>query len=403
MTGDAAIPLNLEALATAAGTSVPEVKRLIAVGLINDSENFEAADVSRVRLVNALEAVGISTELLVTASRQGAVSFDFVDLLMPDAIPLTTETQAELAHRSDLPAGLQKAVKAILGTLSASDEEHIRSDDARVMEIVKRSQEMGASDEQVARIVRVTADMAHRLVDAQRDFVDEVILGPELREGSSEQDAVHRTASLRREYRDLGITLFEILYRRSVEVAVFQNVVEMIQMGLAREGLSPPATDVLPAIAFVDVSGFTRTTEERGDVVAAELASTFAGFVQELAAVHDGVVVKLLGDGAMVRFPDATRAVRTMLALRRHATNRGLPTVHSGVDAGPVVHRDGDVFGTVVNLAARASAHAGPDEVLVTEAVVKEWKGSDVSFQEVGEVQLRGLMRPVRLFQAMSE
>jgi adenylate cyclase len=397
------MPLNLDELATAAGTTPSEVGRLVAAGLISNSGSFETADVSRVRLARALEAVGVSIEWLATAARRGAVSFDFVDLLMSDAIPLTTETQAQLTQRSQLSAGLQKAVRAVLGTLSAADCEQVRTDDARVMEMVKRAREMGASDEQVARIVRVTADTARRLVAAQRDFVDEVLLEPALREGGSEHEAVRRSASLRREYRNLGMALFETLYRRTVEVAVFQNVVELIQLGLVREGLSPPAPDVSPAIAFVDVSGFTRTTEERGDVVAAELASRFAGLVQQVAAVHDGMVVKMLGDGAMVRFPDATRAVRTMLALSQRVASSGLPTVHAGIDSGPLVQRDGDFFGTVVNLAARASAHAGPDQVLVTEAVVKGWEGSEVSFHEVGEVQLRGLKRPVRLYQASSK
>ncbi|MGD2137927.1 MAG: adenylate/guanylate cyclase domain-containing protein [Gammaproteobacteria bacterium] len=394
------MPLSLDELATAAGTTTAEVRRLAVAGLLGDSGDFEAPDVARVRLIRALEAVGVSCEWLATAARPGSVVFDFVDLLMPDAIPLTTETQARLAQRAQLSAGLQQAVQAVLGTLCASEDEMVRADDARVMEIVQRAREMGASDEQIARIVRVTADTARRLVDAQRDFVDEVVLAPALRETGSELGAVRRSAQLRREYRHLGIELFEVLYRRSVEVAVFQNVVEMIQLGLAREGLSTPAPAVSPAIAFVDVSGFTRMTEEEGDMVAAELASRFADLVQQVASVHGGTIVKLLGDGAMVQFPDVTRAVHTMLELHRRAAGAELPTMHAGIDSGPLVRRDGDVFGTVVNLAARASSHAGPGEVLVTGAVARGWKGSGVSFHEVGEVQLRGLTHPVRLFRA---
>jgi adenylate cyclase len=102
----------------------------------------------------------------------------------------------------------------------------------------------------------------------------------------------------------------------------------------------------------------------------------------------------------MVSFPDATRALNAMLALQRRTAREELPPVHVGIDSGPLVRRDGDVFGTVVNLAARASAHAGPGEVLVSEAVVKGWRGGAVGFQEVGEVQLRGLARPVALYRA---
>ena len=392
--------LTRDELATAAGTTAGEIDRLSAAGLLRDSGGFEPADVARVRLIRALEAVGVSCEWLAAATRQGSVAFDFVDLLMPDMIPLAAETQAQLAERSQLSSGLRQAVRAVLGTLCAGEGEQVRSDDARVLEIVARAREMGASEEQLARIVRVTADTAHRLVAAQRDFVDEVVVIPALHESGSELEAVRKSAPIRREYRHLGIELFEVLYRRTVDVAIFQSLVEMIQLGLAREGLSPPAPAVSPAIAFVDVSGFTRMTEEQGDAVAAELASRFAGLVQEVAAVHGGTIVKLLGDGAMVRFPDATRALTTMLALRRRAGDAGLPPVHVGIDSGPLVRRDGDVFGTVVNLAARAASHAGPGEVLVTEAVVRGWQGAEVGFHEVGEVALRGMTRPVRLFRA---
>jgi class 3 adenylate cyclase len=249
----------------------------------------------------------------------------------------------------------------------------VRADDVRVVEIVAQARAMGASEEQIARIVRVTADTARRLVAAQRDFIDEVVVVPALHRYGSELEAVRHTAPLRRQYRHLGSELFEVFYRRTVDTAIFQSLVEMLQLGLARKGLSPPAPAVAPAIAFVDVSGFTRMTEEQGDAVAAELASRFAGLVQDVAALHDGTVVKLLGDGAMIRFPDASRALTGMLALRRRAADEGLPAVHVGIDAGPLVRRDGDVFGTVVNLAARASAHAGPGEVLVTGALVRDW------------------------------
>jgi len=394
------MPLTCGRLATAAGTTTGEIERLAAAGLIRDTGEYELSDVARVRLIRALEAVGVRCEWLAKARRHGPATFDFVDQLMQDTIPLLDETQGQLAERTRLPSRLHQAVRAVLGTISAHEEDQVRSDDARVMEIIAHAMELGGSEEQIARIMRVTADTALRLVEAQRDFIDEVVIAPAMREYDSELEAIRNTASLRREYRALGKEMFDVLYSRTVDVAIFQSLVEMIQLGLAHEGLSPPAADVMPAIAFVDVSGFTRMTEEQGGAVAAELASRFAGIVQEVAAVYQGRVVKLLGDGAMVRFPDPAHAVRTMLELRHRVVQVGLPDIHAGIDSGPLVRRDGDVFGTVVNLASRASSHAGPGEVLVTGTVVKEWEGSGVVFLEVGEVALRGLSRPVRLYLA---
>jgi len=395
-----AMPLTREDLATAAGTTADEVARLAAAGLLRGFDAFEPTDVARVRLIRALEAVGVPGDRLAAAARQGSVSFDFVDLLMPDTVPLVAETQDQLAMRSRMSLWLRQAIRAVLGTVGASGEEQVRSDDLQVMELADRAHEMGASDEHIARMLRVTADSARLLVAAQRDFIDEVVLTPAMRAAASELEAVRETAPIRIEYRRIGIELFKVLYLRTIEVAVFQSLVEMAQRGLAREGLSPPAPAVPPAIAFADLSGFTRMTQERGDTVAAELASRFAGLVQEVAAARGGTIVKLLGDGAMVRFPDAALSVTAMLELRRRAGREALPPVHIGIDSGSLVRRDGDVFGTVVNLAARAASHAGPGEVLVTGAVVTAWVGGEVRFDEVGEVELRGLARPVPLYRA---
>lgn len=390
--------LTVDDLATAAGTSSADVERMAAAGLLGGTEGFESADVARVRLIHALEATGVPSPWIESAVRRGSISLDFVDLLMPDTVSLTKETQAQVTERSHLSPQLKRAVRAVLGTLSAEDTDPVRRDDVRVMEIADEACDMGASDEQVARILRVTSDTAARLVAAQRDFIDEVVLASALSGAGREFEVIRESAPMRLRYRDLGMELFEVLYRRTVEAAVFQSLVEMIQLGLTRAGVRLPGPAVQQSVAFADVSGFTRIAEERGDSVAAEVASRFAGLAQEVAAIHGGTVVKLLGDGALLRFPDATRAVKSLHTLCQRMAREELPPVHGGIDAGPVVRRDGDIFGTVVNLAARASSRAGPGEVLVTETVVDEWAGEGVEFREKGTMEIRGLTRPVRLY-----
>jgi len=78
----------------------------------------------------------------------------------------------------------------------------------------------------------------------------------------------------------------------------------------------------------------------------------------------------------------------------------GLPPAHVGVAAGPVVFQEGDYYGQTVNLAARISDYARPDEVLVSSAVVETADLPDTAFAEVGPVELKGVAGPVRLFAA---
>jgi class 3 adenylate cyclase len=153
------------------------------------------------------------------------------------------------------------------------------------------------------------------------------------------------------------------------------------------------------AIAFLDLSGFTRLTEERGDEVAAELAATLADLVQDASRPHGGRPVKLLGDGVMFHFPDASAAVECALELVERAPDEGLPPAHVGVSVGPVVFRDGDYFGRTVNIAARVADRAGPHEVFVTDEVVAASAGA-ARFTPAGEFELKGVARPLTLHRA---
>jgi class 3 adenylate cyclase len=151
---------------------------------------------------------------------------------------------------------------------------------------------------------------------------------------------------------------------------------------------------------FVDITGFTRLTEERGDEAAAILATDLAELVQEVAEENRGRPVKFLGDGVMFHVPEPADAVRCALRLIEGAPRVGLPAAHAGVAAGPVVFRDGDYYGRTVNLAARVSAAAGESEVLVTDAVVEAGGAEDLDFSPLGPVTLKNVDRPQMLHRA---
>src|SRR5262249_30981029 len=107
------------------------------------------------------------------------------------------------------------------------------------------------------------------------------------------------------------------------------------------------------------------------------------------------------GDGVMLHFPDATSAVRSTLEIQSSVAHDALPPVHSGVNAGPVLRRDGDYFGSVVNVSSRLADYAAPGEILVTREVVAAWRGGDdVSFVEAGPATLKNVPQPVEVFRA---
>jgi class 3 adenylate cyclase len=153
----------------------------------------------------------------------------------------------------------------------------------------------------------------------------------------------------------------------------------------------------VPAMCFLDLAGYTRLTEERGDQAAAELAGTLAELVCHTAREHSGLPVKWLGHAVMVYFREPAAAVRAALQMVERLPAAGLPPAHVGVAAGPVVAQGGDYFGRTVNLAARIAAHAGPGQVLVSASVAEAGLPAGVALEESGEVRLKGFARPVRL------
>ena len=178
--------------------------------------------------------------------------------------------------------------------------------------------------------------------------------------------------------------------------AWLRNVVEAIGGQLAAAGLHERA-ERQPAICFLDITGYTRLTQERGDVAAAELAAKLARIVQAPSVGRGGKPIKWLGDGVMFFFEDPAQAVEAALEMVASIRDAGLPPAHVGVACGEVLFKDGDYFGQTVNLAARIADFARPGEVLVSQAVVDAGGHSSTTFSDIGPVELKGVSEAVRL------
>jgi adenylate cyclase len=189
------------------------------------------------------------------------------------------------------------------------------------------------------------------------------------------------------------------IYRRQQELVWTDHQVLNIETALEEAGvIARPAR--VPAMCFLDLAGYTRLTEERGDQAAAELAAGLAVQVERSARPHGGTPVKWLGDGVMLHFRDPPGAVEAALELVDQVPAAGLPPAHLGVAAGPVVVQGGDYFGRTVNLAARVAASARAGQVLVTAPVAEAAAGDGFAYAELGDLRLKGFTAPVRVLEA---
>jgi adenylate cyclase len=188
------------------------------------------------------------------------------------------------------------------------------------------------------------------------------------------------------------------LFQRYLEHEALRSVTERMEEAVT--GAEPRLRrQGDPAVAFIDLAGFTVLSAEAGDAGAAELAGRFTDLLLETTQAHRGRVVKTMGDGAMLFFDDGGRAVTACLELERALDAAGLPPMRAGINRGPVVAQSGDYYGNTINVAARITDYARPREVLVSAEVLPG--GSDgIELEEIGEVTLKGVAQPVRLSRA---
>jgi adenylate cyclase len=186
------------------------------------------------------------------------------------------------------------------------------------------------------------------------------------------------------------------IYHGHQEHAWTKSATEDVEEVLERAGLFQRVRRP-PAVCFLDMTGYSRLTEERGDEAAADLATRLATLVRRCSREHGGEPVKWLGDGVMFYFPDPGPGVLAALDMVEGTANEALPPAHVGIHAGPVVFQEGDYFGRTVNVAARIVEYARPGEVLVSQEVVEAAEGSPVCFTPIGPVELKGVSGPLRL------
>jgi len=155
---------------------------------------------------------------------------------------------------------------------------------------------------------------------------------------------------------------------------------------------------------FVDLAGFTALTEAHGDEDSADLAREFYTVVDRAAGEREAKMIKTIGDAVMVRAPRAADAVRLALCVVGEIGGQhGFPSVRAGIHTGPATERAGDWFGATVNTAARVSALASGDEVLLTQAT-RQAAGpvESVEYRERGRSQLKNVIQPVTIYAAHS-
>jgi adenylate cyclase len=394
--------LSRTTLASEAGSTVERVDELVRMGVLRPASDgsFTPPDVARVRLAAAYEDAGIGLDLIGVALERRWITFERIDDLYRDSGPRSRRTVAEFRAALGPRGHLLAPLLAALGLPNPDDADVLTARDEERLTAFLDAWDLGDDPDVAVRAGRLIGEAMRRTVAGWLELFAEQVTRP-LEDRTRTIDEmtpiiVPRAATIISETPDLLTWLFQ----RHLDAGMDAQNVGSMEAGLAREGILPPRPSIPPAIAFVDLAGYTRLTETGGDELAARSAARLAELADAAARPHGGRLVKLLGDGAMLHFQEPRGAVRATLDLMAAIADAGLPPGHAGISAGSLVSRDGDFFGHTVNLAARLSAAAQAGIVLATREVVDAYAASDdeVRFESVGGLELKNVARPVAAF-----
>ena len=390
-------------LAERAGVDRGLVEVLIAAGVLKPDADGAFGDgaVRRLHLIADLARGGIPRNLVIDAIRRRTIDIDFVDQPSYDRFSAyEPETFEDVSRRTGMPLSLLLVIREATGSPTPAATDRIRTTELDVVPYLETASRYGVRPELLERTLRVAGDGVRRLAETEADWFRSDILGPLMRQGVSMGEMGARTAPFANDIGPLTDQTIVALYHGQQAHAWMRNIFDGFENALAQAGLYE-RLDRLPAISFIDVTGYSRLTEERGDASAADLAGRLARHVQRASADHGGRTIKWLGDGLMVYHPDPSGAVEAALDLRDAAEQEQLPPTHVGIHAGPVMFQEGDYFGRTVNAAARISAHAEAGQVLVTDPVrVSMPSDTTITFDPIGPVELKGLLEPLTLYAA---
>jgi len=329
------------------------------------------------------------------------MTLDYIELFYPQPSPRTDHTFADLVQSLGPDGSLATAALSAMGIAAPEPGDLVRIADEAVLRAFLEAWGP-AGHEAVLRAARIFGDAVGHAAEGWVRLFDEVI--GSTGDGSLEtvDDIVPRIVPPAARIARVAPQLLAWLLQRHMERVMNDVNITSIEQQLERRGMVPRRLDSPPAVVFVDLSGYTRLTEERGDELAARTAIRLAELAAAIVRRHDGRLVKLLGDGVMAAFEHPSGGTLAALDLVAAVEAAGLPAAHAGVNAGPRIIRDGDYFGHTVNVAARVAGAAESGEVLVTQAVADAAAGAqDLAFTPAGSVALKGVAEPAALYRAV--
>jgi adenylate cyclase len=384
--------ISLAAASRLAGVSSSTLKRWADEGLVPVADGrWTRASAAQARVIARMRERGYSVDAIREAAQGGRLAFGYAEDLFQ--VPAGRYTREQAAELTGLEPELIERLMTLLGTPLSADG-MLNEEDLKAMRHCANVLSSGFPLVAFLQLVRVYAQSIRRVADAEVRLFHLYVHEPLMQDEVPPLEIAEEMGELAADLLPVTGPLMEYMHNRYLRFYIEQDVVGHMEadIGGAGRGLARVAM----TFCFVDLTGFTRYTEEEGDEEALDMIERFIDTV-EATLPSEATIVKTIGDEVMVVSPEP--ATLTEWAVGFLALFQERPQPRVGIHHGAAVFRDGDYFGGDVNLAHRVVSRALGGEVLVTEAVVEAIDESDfLRFDAIGEVVLKGFPEPISLY-----
>jgi adenylate cyclase len=389
--------ITLAQVAARAGVAPGTVRRWVKQGLVPQYEGeWTPAAASHVRIVARLRERGHTVEQIREASQSGRLAFGFVDELLPTSDG--RHSLADAARATGLkPEQIERLIAAM--GLSVLTVDSLSEEDMELLRYVAAILGAGLPMPALLQLARVYAQAMAQIADAEVRLFHLYVHEPLMRDGVSGVEMTEEMEALTGELLPFIAPIMNFMHGRFLAYFVEQDVIGHIEADLDENTAEEGRMRV--AIAFADLAGYTRLTEEEGEQQAVGAVERFVEAVEQTLPI-EARVLKTLGDEVMIVGADPVSLTDWAIGLGA-SLPEGSPPPRIGIHHGAALYRDGDYYGREVNRAARVVARAAGGEVLVTRSVVDHAAGVDgLRFELIGGVVLKGFTEPTELFLAAS-
>ena len=389
--------LTLKEAAERAGVKPATLRRWAQSGLIPGSkggkgERWSIAATAQARVVARLRERGHKLNDIRAATKEGRLAYGFVEEMFPETHGESTISDA--AEATGLEPALIERFWTSVG-LPGQGLETLTDEDLQALQYVASVLSSGFPLVAFLQLLRVYGQALAQIADAEVRLFHIYVHEPLMREGVPGVQMAEEMEHLARDLLPLASPLMDYVHQRFLQHYIEQDVVGHMEIEMD-ENTDLGRLRVM--IAFCDLAGYTRYTEEEGEEEALSFVERFVEAVVETLP-DDARVIKTIGDEVMIVGQDVQALTDWAVGFQQLFRERPEPRI--GINYGATLYRDGDYFGREVNLASRVVARARGGEVLVTDAVVERVAESEhLVFEGVGQVKLKGFDEPRQLCRA---